>query len=112
MATMSNGCITVNGGTLYRFPDGFEVEIMGKGFSSHPDNLTATYVRPKEGKSEKVLVYVNDKGECFISFYKKLTDLHHFSSRKYSGRQDLPQKYIDVYLRLLKAHKTIFGRQE
>ena len=101
---------TVNGGKIVNWGD-FSAEIMGKGYSTHPDNLVAVYAR--EGGIKVELVY-NGKDKTFTIFrFKGYDDLQHYWSTNKSKDYILNSPtYKRMGKACIKAYNDIFNKSK
>jgi hypothetical protein len=105
-----NGVPMYRGGTLHRMLDGFEVEIKGmQGAESTKSRTTATYIKTGDSSTPKILIYVNDKDDCFVLEFKSMIATRHSKLTKYDGSLPLPEFLHGVYLRLCQIHKKYFN---
>lgn len=108
---MINKLRTVNGGTIKEFVASdhwYLVELMGKGYSTHPTNIAATYFND-EGTKTEVCLWADSKGEALFCVYKfRDDDLQHYWSKNYYSDK-LPDKYKQHAKDLLRAYSIEFN---
>ena len=99
--------VTVNGGTVVNFQT-FSAEVMGPGYSTHPNNLVAVYA--KEGHLKVELIYDGACDRFFIYRFKGYAGLQHYWSTQASRGWILSnKKYKNMGEACIKAWNELFN---
>ena len=107
MAGRVGDLLTVNGGTVID-QNGYSVEVMGPGYSTHRGNLIASYA--KEGHIKVMLVYDPSCNRFFIYRFKGYAETHHYWSTQASREWILSnRKYKAMGEVCIRACRDIFG---
>lgn len=111
---LSNGCATCNCGTvksivyMQKFA---EVEVMGKGFSSHPDNIVSVYVLDGVKKIEISFSVQNGRKNYGVTFYENAASTHSYRYNSYGANgKALPERYWNYAQFLEYAYRQVFGQ--
>ena len=105
MAENIGGLTTVNGGTIIPFEDS-AVEVLGPGYSSHPNNIVVGY--SSEG-NVKVSVVLCGK-RCWIYRFRSYDSLQHYWSREYPLIKMIESNKYGVMTEfLMRAQRAMFG---
>ena len=100
-----NGMVTVNGGTIVPFENSY-VEILGPGYSTHPNLMVVAYAT--EGKVKVSVVLFNDL--CYVYRFRSYDSLQHYWSKMYCVDALINnKKYGDTVNYLLRARKSLLG---
>ena len=103
---MIGDLVTVNGGTIVN-QNGYSVEVMGPGYSTHRGKLVAAYA--KEGHIKVELIYDADVDRFFIYRFKGYAALHHYWSTQCSREWVLSNKKYKIMGEIcIRASRDIF----
>lgn len=108
MSEYIGNLLTVNGGKVINWKE-FSAEIMGNGYSTHPNNLVAVYAR--EGQLKVELVYDGKRDTFYIYRFKGFNDTQHYWSTQKSKDWILSNpKYKRMGMACIKAYNDIFNK--
>lgn len=107
-----NGLSTVNEGIIQEFTNNkynYLVELMGCGYTSHPDNVVATYFMDEYLKT-CLMLWAGKKKEAKFCVYKYKTGspTQHYYARVHTIDK-LPPKYVRYARELLRAYSLAFN---
>lgn len=106
-----NGIQTVNCGTIREIVLGgstFKVELLGREFSSHKDNICCYYDRVDNVNVEVAVSIQN--GNWYFEIYRfKPGSTQSYYSKRYIGIERIPEKYRAMAMIVLSGYRKCFG---